>query len=92
MPAVEHLWLEAIFDARKAEELKKENLQEFIRAASWYKTFKNEISIYGIKNEVLENFLKSCGRDLRVNKEDLKRNLRKYREALYYEANIRKAR
>ncbi|WP_457600160.1 hypothetical protein [Hydrogenivirga sp.] len=92
MSAVEHLWLEAIFDPRKAKELKGRNFQEFIRAASWYRTFRNELSIYGIRNEVLEDFLKSSGRDLKVNREDLKKNLRKYREALYYEANIRKAR
>jgi len=37
MPVVEYLWLEAIFDPQKAEELRKRNPQEFIRAASRWK-------------------------------------------------------
>jgi len=91
MPAVEHRWLEAIFNPDKAKELKYSDEKEFIKSASWYRTFKNELSIYGIKNDVLEEFIKSYKGNLRVNREDLKENLRRFREALYYETHIRKA-
>ena len=91
MPAVEHRWLEALFSPEKAEELKRSDRDEFLRAVAWYKTFKNELSIYGIKNEVLEEFIKSQRKELKVDKDDLKKNLRRFREALYYETHIRRA-
>ena len=88
---VEHRWLEALFSPEKAEKLKRSDRSEFLRAVAWYKTFKNELSIYGIKNEVLEEFIKSQRKELKVDKDDLKKNLRRFREALYYETHIRRA-
>jgi len=91
MPVVEHRWLEALFSPEKAEELKRSDRDEFLRASAWYKTFKNELSMYGINNEVLEEFITSYRGELRLGREDLKKNLRRFREALYYETHIRKA-
>ncbi len=88
---VEHRWLEALFSPEKAEGLKRSDRSEFLRAVAWYKTFKNELSIYGIKNEVLEEFIKSQRKELKVDKDDLKKNLRRFREALYYETHIQRA-
>lgn len=91
MPVVEHRWLEALFSPEKAKELRHSDKNEFLRAVAWYKTFKNELSIYGIKNDVLEDFIRSCEDKIKVDKDDLKKNLRRFREALYYETHIRGA-
>ena len=91
MPITQHRWLEAIFSPEEAEELKRTEFKEFLRSASWYRTFKNELSIYGIRNGVLEEFIARQGEDLKVDRDDLKKNLRRFREAFYYETHLRKA-
>ncbi len=80
-------WLEAIFDERIAEDIK--GSEDFIKALKWYKAFRNEIGGAGLKNRILEECIDiACGNTL--SREELRADLRRFRERMYYEAYIRK--